>query len=69
MSREQHVTLSTQASARELNFPVSNPEVPRGPVTQYLCGGCDVKVKLQKGDKIRCHECGHRVVYKERTKR
>lgn len=38
-------------------------------LTQYLCGDCNSKVQLKKGDPIRCKECGHRVLYKERTKR
>ena len=33
---------------------------------QYLCGDCDAKVSLKKGDAIRCKECGYRVLYKER---
>ena len=40
-----------------------------GPTTQYLCGECNQKVQLKKGDPIRCKDCGHRVLYKERTKR
>ena len=40
-----------------------------GPSTQYQCGECASKVQLKKGDPIRCKECGHRVLYKERTKR
>jgi DNA-directed RNA polymerase subunit RPC12/RpoP len=36
---------------------------------QYLCGDCDSKVTLKKGDAIRCKECGYRVLYKERTNR
>lgn len=36
---------------------------------QYLCGDCDSKVTLKKGDPIRCKECGYRVLYKERTNR
>ena len=36
---------------------------------QYLCGECDTKVVLKKGDAIRCKECGYRVLYKERTNR
>jgi DNA-directed RNA polymerase subunit RPC12/RpoP len=36
---------------------------------QYLCGECDTKVTLKKGDAIRCKECGYRVLYKERTNR
>ncbi|KAM0696799.1 hypothetical protein Q7P36_002870 [Cladosporium allicinum] len=35
----------------------------------YLCGDCDNKVTLKKGDPIRCKECGYRVLYKERTNR
>lgn len=40
-----------------------------GPLTQYMCGECSSKVQLKKGDPLRCKECGHRVLYKERTKR
>ncbi len=36
---------------------------------QYLCGDCDAKVTIKKGDAIRCKECGYRVLYKERTNR
>ena len=35
----------------------------------YRCMECDTSVKLAKGDAIRCSGCGHRVLYKERTKR
>jgi DNA-directed RNA polymerase subunit RPC12/RpoP len=34
-----------------------------------MCGDCNAKVPLKRGDPIRCKECGHRVLYKERTKR
>jgi len=40
-----------------------------GPAINYLCGDCNAKVPLKRGDPIRCKECGHRVLYKERTKR
>ncbi len=40
-----------------------------GPSINYLCGDCNAKVPLKRGDPIRCKECGHRVLYKERTKR
>lgn len=39
------------------------------PAINYLCGDCNAKVPLKRGDPIRCKECGHRVLYKERTKR
>lgn len=41
---------------------------PQSSVT-YTCGECASKVALNLGDAIRCKECGHRVLYKERTKR
>ena len=59
MSREAYVapTFQTQTTSIE------------GPTTQYLCGECNAKVQLKKGDPLRCKDCGHRVLYKERTKR
>lgn len=35
----------------------------------YLCAECGVKVGINKGEPIRCKECGHRILYKQRTKR
>lgn len=40
-----------------------------GPIVAYICGECNARVSLKRGDQIRCKECGHRVLYKERTKR
>ncbi|KAI9792601.1 MAG: DNA-directed RNA polymerase core subunit rpc10 [Piccolia ochrophora] len=40
-----------------------------GPSVTYVCGDCNSKVALKRGDPIRCKECGHRVLYKERTRR
>ncbi|KAJ5679451.1 hypothetical protein N7462_007695 [Penicillium macrosclerotiorum] len=39
------------------------------PSIAYLCGECSARVPLKRGDQIRCKDCGHRVLYKERTKR
>lgn len=36
---------------------------------RYRCGECNSIVQLRRQDVVRCHECGHRVLYKERTKR
>ena len=36
---------------------------------KYLCADCGKGVTLNKGDPIRCKECGFRILYKERTKR
>ncbi|KAF2085192.1 hypothetical protein K490DRAFT_68080 [Saccharata proteae CBS 121410] len=43
-------------------------EDPSRPV-QYICGDCDSKVILRQKDLVLCKECGHRVLYKERTNR
>ncbi|CCU77072.1 metallothionein-I gene transcription activator [Blumeria hordei DH14] len=60
----------------EVPMPVPIPgrdsqnNVPiEGPAINYLCGDCNAKIPLKRGDPIRCKECGHRVLYKERTKR
>ncbi|KAJ6083985.1 hypothetical protein N7486_010785 [Penicillium sp. IBT 16267x] len=39
------------------------------PSVVYLCGECSARVPIKRGDQIRCKDCGHRVLYKERTKR
>ncbi|KAL2055944.1 hypothetical protein ABVK25_003586 [Lepraria finkii] len=67
MSREAYAppTLQPQGS----NYSTTGTDLQAGPTTQYLCGHCNSKVQLKKGDAIRCKECGHRVLYKERTKR
>lgn len=36
---------------------------------RYLCADCGKGVTINKGDPIRCKECGFRILYKERTKR
>ncbi|EDU40117.1 hypothetical protein PTRG_00679 [Pyrenophora tritici-repentis Pt-1C-BFP] len=35
----------------------------------YKCGDCDMDVPLKRGEPIRCRNCGHRVLYKQRTNR
>ncbi|KAL6703252.1 DNA-directed RNA polymerase core subunit rpc10 [Coniothyrium glycines] len=35
----------------------------------YKCGDCDGDVPLKRGEPIRCRNCGHRVLYKQRTNR
>ena len=63
MSREAYVAPALQPQASITSTAISDP------TTQYLCGECNAKVQLKKGDPIRCKDCGHRVLYKERTKR
>ncbi|KAI5303599.1 hypothetical protein KEM56_007380 [Ascosphaera pollenicola] len=33
----------------------------------YICGDCNARIQMKRSDPIRCKECGHRVLYKERT--
>ena len=67
MSREQYqvpATGGTEQGAAPRNFDAD-------PVTvmHYTCGDCAHRVRLEKGQPIRCGLCGARVLYKERTKR
>lgn len=76
MSREAYTppTVNNNANAgssQQTSFPppgAGSFDDSSKPV-QYLCGDCDTKVTLKKGDPIRCKECGYRVLYKERTNR
>ena len=58
---------SAYAAGVGLNDPMAVGST--GPAVQYICGECASKVQLTSSDAIRCKECGHRVLYKERTKR
>lgn len=60
---------TTTTTTTAYGISSSGQDSSGGPTTQYLCGDCAAKVHLKKGDPIRCKECGHRVLYKERTKR
>ncbi|KDQ64745.1 hypothetical protein JAAARDRAFT_28385 [Jaapia argillacea MUCL 33604] len=37
--------------------------------TEYLCADCGAKNEIKSREPIRCRECGHRIMYKKRTKR
>ncbi|KAF2018672.1 hypothetical protein BU24DRAFT_458424 [Aaosphaeria arxii CBS 175.79] len=41
----------------------------RSRAVEYTCGDCDSPVALKRGEPIRCKNCGHRVLYKQRTNR
>ncbi|KAK4635598.1 DNA-directed RNA polymerases II, IV and V subunit 12 [Fulvia fulva] len=77
MSREQYTPPSLSQGGNNNaggstggGFAISgNSFEDTGKPVQYLCGDCDTKVALKKGDPIRCKECGYRVLYKERTNR
>jgi len=65
-----HVARSIPGTHRRSRpIPGRDVALGEGPAINYLCGDCNSKVSLKRGDPIRCKECGHRVLYKERTKR
>ncbi|PNS19923.1 DNA-directed RNA polymerase I, II, and III subunit RPABC4 [Sphaceloma murrayae] len=72
MSREafQAPSLPAQGASNTTFAPSTsfNADDTTKPVA-YLCGDCDHKVFLKRGDPIRCKECGYRVLYKQRTER
>jgi len=35
---------------------------------QYICGECGSEQELKPNDAIRCRECGHRIMYKKRSR-
>ena len=35
----------------------------------YVCGDCHKENEIKPKDPIRCNDCGHRIMYKKRTKR
>lgn len=47
--------------------PSAGASRPSG--VRYLCASCASQVTLTKGEPVRCKECGHRVLYKERSRR
>lgn len=53
--------------------PTSQTEVPstvgRSHGVAYVCANCREHFTLAKGEPVRCKDCGHRVLYKERTRR
>ncbi|KAF9004736.1 DNA directed RNA polymerase [Cyathus striatus] len=36
---------------------------------EYICADCGAKNELKSREPIRCRECGHRIMYKKRTRR
>lgn len=70
MSREAYQVPSTGAqNAFGTEGGFSSAMAVDSPSVVYLCGECSARVPLKRGDPIRCKDCGHRVLYKERTKR
>jgi len=43
--------------------------MPQRQEMEYLCADCGAKNEIKSREPIRCRECGHRIMYKKRTKR
>lgn len=67
--REAYQLPSQSTGFNQFGSGYAATEASAGPTVQYVCGECAAKVSLGRGDVIRCSMCGHRVLYKERTKR
>ncbi|KAH7108016.1 DNA directed RNA polymerase [Auriculariales sp. MPI-PUGE-AT-0066] len=42
---------------------------PQRAEMEYLCADCGATNNIKAREPIRCRECGHRIMYKKRTKR
>ncbi|KAJ1844360.1 DNA-directed RNA polymerase core subunit rpc10 [Coemansia sp. RSA 1722] len=40
-----------------------------GAQMSYLCAACAKPTEIKPKEPIRCHDCGHRILYKKRTPR
>ncbi|GBC04477.1 hypothetical protein RclHR1_00570033 [Rhizophagus clarus] len=62
--------------------PQGGPPPPPGPVNQatprasdtaakmlYNCADCGAENEIRPKEPLRCKECGHRIMYKQRTKK
>lgn len=63
-------------SNREGFVPAANASAAAGGFSsvksygvKYICAYCAATFTLGKNEAIRCKDCGHRVIYKARTKR
>ncbi|KAI1940204.1 DNA-directed RNA polymerase core subunit rpc10 [Ophidiomyces ophidiicola] len=71
MSREAYQVPSFETQQNQFSAGAGAPSNPNDELLSvvYVCGDCSARVQMKRGDQIRCKECGHRVLYKERTKR
>lgn len=63
MSREGFVAPQNLSSAAA-GFAIN-----KNNTVKYICTSCATSVSLGRNDAIRCNNCGHRVLYKARTRR
>ncbi|KAF7299616.1 DNA-directed RNA polymerase I [Mycena chlorophos] len=42
---------------------------PQKELMEYSCADCGATNEIKSREPIRCRECGHRIMYKKRTRR
>ncbi|AOW03143.1 uncharacterized protein YALI1_C28063g [Yarrowia lipolytica] len=60
-------SFSPSLDSQNLSASASGVANNKSYAVKYLCANCSSKVVLIRGDPVRCKECGHRVLYKERA--
>ncbi|KAI6207214.1 DNA-directed RNA polymerases I, II, and III subunit RPABC4-like protein [Aphelenchoides fujianensis] len=58
--------MDTSQSGAPKTTPAAVPKPPAAMI--YICGECNGENEIRTKDQIRCRECGHRVLYKKRTR-
>ncbi|RKP39279.1 DNA directed RNA polymerase [Dimargaris cristalligena] len=68
---EAFIESSQTATMQQSGFPNQPLNIPPPPPQNmtYLCADCGAKNEIKPREPIRCRECGHRVLYKQRTDR
>ncbi|KAJ7638656.1 DNA directed RNA polymerase [Roridomyces roridus] len=51
------------------NQPRAGFAPPVREIMEYSCADCGATNEIKSREPIRCRECGHRIMYKKRTKR
>ncbi|QKX55814.1 uncharacterized protein TRUGW13939_02912 [Talaromyces rugulosus] len=69
MSREAYQVPSLDTNGGGAASGASAFATSSDSAVRYICGDCDHKFVLQQNSSLRCPDCGHRILYKERTKR
>ena len=70
MSQAYQPPSAAAGSSRGPTVISTGDVVTQDRAVRYICGDCDAKVTLKSGESnVRCKDCGHRVLYKERTNR
>ncbi|XP_018654862.1 hypothetical protein Smp_132030 [Schistosoma mansoni] len=49
--------------------PAANSATHLSKTVSYICGECRAENEIRPRELVRCLECGHRVLYKKRSKR